>query len=72
MPSGAMRSGSFKLVQYFGTGEVEVYNLSTDEREQRDLSETRPALTDSLLNRLGRWRSQVDAQMPEENPAYSP
>lgn len=72
VPSGAMRSGSFKLVQYFGTDEVELYNLSDDMREEQDLSARRPALTDSLLGRLRRWRSRVDAQMPTPNPDYNP
>jgi len=72
IPSGAMRSGSFKLVQYFGTDEVELYDLSTDRREQNDLSGARPTLKDSLLDRLERWRSRVDAKMPEPNPEFSP
>jgi len=71
-PSGAIRSGSYKLVQYFATEEVELYNLSQDRREQNDLSGQRPALTDSLLKQLQSWRSRVDAQMPEKNPNYEP
>jgi arylsulfatase A-like enzyme len=71
-PSGAMRSDSFKLVQYFGSEEVELYDLSSDPREQKDLSEARPVLRDSLLDRLDRWRTQVDARMPAPNPEYRP
>ena len=72
VPSGAMRSGPYKLVQYFGTKEVELYDVSTDVGEQRDLSAARPSLTDSLLERLDRWRSRVDARMPRPNPEYTP
>jgi arylsulfatase A-like enzyme len=71
-PSGAIRSGSYKLVQYFATGEVELYDLSQDRREQNDLSGKRPTLTDSLLKQLQSWRDRVDAQMPEKNPNYRP
>lgn len=71
-PSGAMRSGGYKLVQYFATDDVELYDLSLDLQEQHDLSITRPALTDSLLNQLKRWRGDVEAQMPEPNPNYEP
>jgi len=67
-PSGAIRSGDFKLVEYFATGETEVFNLSTDIGEQTDISDRRPALTDSLQALLERWRSSVDAQMPKPNP----
>lgn len=72
VPSGAMRSGPFKLVQYFGTDEVELYDLSKDLREQEDLSGTRPTLKDSLLERLEEWRARVDARMPTPNPDYDP
>lgn len=71
-PSAALRSGPFKLVQYFALEEVELYDLSEDLSEQRDLSGRRPALADSLLDRLKQWRSQVDAQMPRPNPNHSP
>lgn len=71
-PSGAMRSGSYKLVQYFASEEVELYDLSRDRREQNDLSGQRPALTDSLLRQIQGWRDRVDAQMPEKNPNYEP
>ncbi|MFB6249130.1 MAG: sulfatase/phosphatase domain-containing protein [Salinibacter sp.] len=69
-PSGAVRSGPYKLVQYFATEEVELYNLYQDASEQRDVSDERPALTDSLLERLRSWRDQVGAQMPKPNPNY--
>ena len=72
VPSGAVRSGQYKLVQYFPTDVVELYDLSTDLREQRDLSQQRPALTDSLLGRLRNWRTRVEARMPKDNPNYRP
>lgn len=71
-PSGAMRSGPYKLVQYFATDETELYNLSTDLAEEQDLSGERPSLTDSLRQELEGWRKQVDAQMPKKNPTYRP
>lgn len=71
-PSGALRRGPYKLVQYFAPNEVELYNLSEDRREQNDLSDTRPTLADSLLGELETWRDRVDAQMPEKNPNYEP
>ena len=70
VPSGALRSGPYKLVQYFGSGEVELYDLSRDLREHSDLSGERPALTDSLRRALRSWRERVDAQMPTPNPNY--
>jgi len=70
-PSGVMRSGSFKLVEYFEDGALELYNLDTDLREQKDLSGVRPAKTKALHRKLQAWRDSIDAQMPQPNPNYT-
>src|SRR5688500_2510431 len=44
MPYGAIRSGEFKLIEFFNDMHVELYDLSKDIGEQRDLSESEPAL----------------------------
>ncbi len=70
IPSGAIRSGSYKLIEYFGTGETELYNLAKDMRERKDLSLQRPAKARELHQKLKAWRDRVDAQMPKPNPNY--
>lgn len=63
-PGGAVRVGDLKLVEWFEDGSVELYDLSGDISERRDLSVERPADTARLLEALRAWREEVGANMP--------
>ena len=63
-PGGAVRVGDLKLVEWFEDGSVELYDLSGDISERRDLSVERPADTARLLEALRAWRKEVGANMP--------
>ena len=63
-PGGAVRIGDLKLVEWFEDGEVELYDLSTDLGERRDLSAERPNDAARLLRELRDWRVDLDANMP--------
>ena len=63
-PSGAIRAGDYKLVEWFEDGEVELYNLTEDIGESRDLSEDMPDRVAELSEMLHNWHRAVDAQMP--------
>jgi arylsulfatase A-like enzyme len=63
-PSGAMRRGSLKLVEWFETGRVELYDLARDPGEARDLAAKRPQVAASLRAELTAWRTRVGANMP--------
>jgi len=65
-PGGAIRAGNLKLVEWFEDGSVELYDLSDDISERRDLSVDRPADTARLLGALRAWRQEVGANMPTE------
>ena len=67
-PSGAIRAGDLKLLEWFEDGKVELYNLRDDLAETRDLSERYPEEVTELLGRLHEWRQQVDAKMPRPKP----
>jgi arylsulfatase A len=71
-PYGAIRSGDYKLVEFFNDMRVELYNLRDDIGEQRDLAKTEPERAAALRNRLHAWRREVGAQMPTPNPNYDP
>ncbi len=83
-PSAAVRSGDWKLIEYFGdwveestrtyrTGHrVELYNLKRDLGETRDLSAAEPARVKDLLARLHRWMDECGAKVPVENPRFDP
>jgi len=63
-PSGAIRQGDLKLIEFFNDGRVELYNLADDLGEQHDLATEMPEKTRALHDELKRWRKAVDAKMP--------
>ena len=71
-PAGAVVCGAWKLIEFFETGRVELYNLAEDVSEQRDLAATRPKIARDLLARLRAWQKDVEARMPEPNPGWTP
>jgi arylsulfatase A-like enzyme len=72
MPYGAVRSGDFRLVEFYDDNHVELYNLGNDPGERHDLAETLPEKASELRARLHAWRTEVGAQMPTPNPAHDP
>ncbi len=64
-PCGAIRSGNWKLIEWFEDERVELYNLTQDEREQNDLSQSNPSRATELRDRLAQWRTSVGAAMPQ-------
>ena len=71
-PSGAIRKGDYKLIEYFEDGKVELYDVSKDLSEKSNLSPSMPDKAVELLADLRAWRKSVDAQMPKPNPDYDP
>jgi arylsulfatase A len=71
-PYGAIRSGDWKYIEFFDGQPPELYNLSADIGEQRNLISESPEKAAALAARLKAWRKEVGAQMPTPNPAYDP
>lgn len=69
-PSAAIRSGNYKLIEFFEDSHVELYDLTHDISEQNDLSIAKPDLTSKLKDKLHHWYKEVDALMPIKNPYY--
>ncbi len=66
-PAGAIRSGDWKLVEFFEDRRLELYNLSEDIGEKNNLAETQPARLREMHNRLVAWRKKIKAPMPTKN-----
>ncbi|MBW3542793.1 MAG: DUF4976 domain-containing protein, partial [Planctomycetes bacterium] len=64
-PAGAIRSGDFKLLEFFEDDHVELYNLAEDPGEKTDLAEAQPEKRRELHARLQGWRQDVNAPMPQ-------
>ena len=72
MPYSAIRSGDFRLVEFYEDDHFELYNLRTDVGETHDLAATEPERAADLRRRLAEWRAEVGAQEPSPNPDYQP
>ena len=70
VPSGAIRSGDWKLIEWFETGGIELYDLATDSAEALNIAPVQLVMADSLRGMLARWREDVDAAMPTPNPEW--
>ncbi len=69
-PTGAIRRGGWKLVEFFEDSHVELYNLADDPAESKDLSGVEQERTASMQQALAAWRESVGATMPPPNPNY--
>ncbi len=69
-PYSAIRSGDFRLIEFHEPIElhqdepVQLYDLSSDVGETKDLSKEMPEKVDELQRQLHEWYKRVDAQMP--------
>ncbi len=70
-PSGAVRVGDLKLVEWFEDGRTELYNLKTDPGETNDIAKRNSSETARLRDMLTHWRVSVDASMPMVNPDWA-
>jgi arylsulfatase A-like enzyme len=71
-PGGAVRSGDYKLIEFYEDNRLELYNLEKDIGEKNNLVEKMPDKTAELHKMLIDWRKEVDAKMPTPNPDYKP
>jgi arylsulfatase A-like enzyme len=71
-PHGIVRSGAYKLIEYYEDGRAELYDLDSDIGETNDLAARMPEKVEELRKMLHEWLGSVDAQMPVPNPSYDP
>ncbi len=67
-PGGAIRSGDYKLIEFFEDDRIELYNLRTDISETKNLAVEIPGRAKQMRKRLHDWRTEVGAKMPTPNP----
>ncbi len=65
-PHGAVRMGSWKLIEFFDTGELELYNLAKDIGEKNNLADKYPKKVADLRKRLTAWQKDVRAEVPAD------
>ncbi|MBM4020125.1 MAG: sulfatase [Planctomycetes bacterium] len=67
-PSGAVRAGDLKLIEFYEDGRAELYNVRDDIGEKNDLAARMPERAAELKAMLADWRKEVGAKMPAPAP----
>ena len=62
--TSAIRKGDYKLVYYYETGKRELFNITNDIGETRDLAASNPQLVKKLSKELSNYLRKVKAQRP--------
>ena len=73
--SGAIREGSWKLIEYFDPArprKFELFNLAEDPSEKKDLASSEPRRVEELHGRLISWRERTGARIPSRPLLASP
>jgi len=71
-PASAIRSGNWKLIEFYEGDRVELYNLKDDIGEYHNLALKYPERTKILKEKLQAWRNEVKASEPTINPKFDP
>ena len=69
-PGAAMRQGRMKLIEYFENGTVQLFDLSRDIGERKDLSHTRRKTVERMHRRLEEWKRSLGLEPLKPNPGY--
>jgi len=69
-PSSAIFDGEWKLVAWYETGEVQLFNLNADITESIEVSNKYSKVKRGLWIRLRNYLSSVDAKMPTLDPQH--
>ncbi len=70
-PGASIRSGDWKLIEFYEDNHLELYNLAQDISEEHNLAELEPQRAKDLYDQLAAWRQQVEAKIPEKNPDWA-
>lgn len=72
-PVSALRKGDYKLIEFFESGKIELYDLKNDPSELQDLWESEQEMGQELYGILRNWQHLVSAPRPTDpNPSYDP
>jgi arylsulfatase A-like enzyme len=66
-PVSLIQAGDWKLMEFLEDGRLELYNLSEDIGETKNLTQEMPDKVKELHDRLIAWRAEVNAPMPTKN-----
>ena len=70
IPSGAVRAGNWKLIEFYWKKGFELYDLTNDPGELHNLAATNPAKLAELKTCLENFRKDTGAVLPMANPKH--
>lgn len=71
-PASAVQMNGWKLLEFYEDNRLELYDLTQDSGETKDLATAEPERTKTMHAALTAWRTEVKARMPVPNPDYDP
>lgn len=71
-PHSALFLGNYKLMKFYETERLALFDIAADISEQNDLSTQQPQKVTELDKLLEQYLQEVDAQMAVSNPEYDP
>jgi len=69
-PGAAIRAGEWKLIRWFEDDSAELYNLTADPGETKNLAAEKPQVAAELRSKLDRWLDARYVTLPAPNPKY--
>jgi len=70
-PGSSIRRGKWKLMEFFNTSNIELYDLETDISEKQNLAKENPEIASRLLAELHAWQKATNAPIvTEKNPKF--
>ncbi|RMD84323.1 MAG: DUF4976 domain-containing protein, partial [Lentisphaerae bacterium] len=63
----AVRSGNYKLIEWYDKDLVELFDIAADPGETHNLVQEKPEVAKRLLAMVHRWRSEIDALVKKGN-----
>ena len=64
--SSAIRSGNYKLIDFYEQNRIELYDLSNDISESNNIASQKPELTKEMLTKVENWRKELNVNMPKK------
>ncbi|PQJ29239.1 sulfatase [Rubritalea profundi] len=69
-PGSVVRLGNYKLIRYYSGKAPELFDLSADASEEKNLYSSKPEIAAELNKKLDGWLKETNATLPLKNPDY--
>jgi len=70
-PGAAIRSGKWKLIEFYELNKTELYDLETDPGENNNLADIYPEKVNELSNKLFQLQQNTGAKFPTKNENFT-